>query len=61
MLRVICWVIIMQIDSGTALADLDYFASSRLVIHKTTPGASWDNVKDKIEYMKYMSCNTFCK
>lgn len=37
--RVICWVIIMQIDSGTALAGLDYSASSLLVIHGTPAGA----------------------
>ncbi len=40
MLHVICLVIIMLMDSGTALADLYYFSSALSVIHSPTPGAN---------------------
>lgn len=49
MLHVICLVIIMQMDSGAALADLHYIASSLSVIHNPTTGANWESVTEEIE------------
>ncbi len=49
MRHVICLVIIMQMVSGAALADLYYVVSSLSVIHNSTPGANWGSIKEEIE------------
>lgn len=49
MLHVICLVIIMQMVSAAALADLYYIASSLSVIHNSTPGANWGSITEEIE------------
>lgn len=54
MLHVICLVIIMQMDSGAALADLYYIASSLSVIHNPTPGANWICFKEETESSKHV-------
>lgn len=54
-LHVICLVIIMQMVSGAALADLYYIASSLSVIHNSTPGANWGSIKGG-NWIKYTCC-----
>lgn len=49
MLHVICLVIIMQMVTGAALADLYYIASSRSAIHSPTPGADGSRGKEETE------------
>lgn len=56
-LRVICLVIIMQIVSGTALADLHYISSSLSVIPGPTSGAKWSRVAEEIEF-RPARCNS---
>lgn len=58
-LCVICLLIMMQIVSGTALADLHYIFSSS-VIPNPAPGAKWINVAEEIEFSWHVVIHPVC-